>query len=431
MLILLFLIFILLLFITYYLFDKDYMAPPFLFCAVYIISIGSALINYTQWGLQDYSITPFLILLGGALIFIFVGYLIKKLVCNQIPDNYDRVLASSRININIGISFFLVILNLWILYLTFKSVKAIGGNGSLSQVIEAYRAITSYGTDTSMSIPGYIQQLQKIPTICAYIYPFVLIFNIVKSYVNKKDWLFSIANVLIFVLMSMILSNRLNILGMVGTIIIYYFVLKQSPSNNQNVKSLFKLLGIFVGLMIFFYSIRLLVGRSNSADSSFMDYITMYVGGPVKLFDMFIKNPIHDASIWGKETFISMIGTVRDLGGNIPVYLQHKEFRTYNGIQLGNVYSAYRNWLADFGISGVIILQTLFAIFYNYYYYLLQRRNIIKHKLAFIIYGYMAEGIFLHPIDDWLFSIYLSVGMIIYLILFFVLYNLITRKVKF
>lgn len=431
MIFLLFFIFILLLFITYYLFSKDYMAPPFLFCAVYIISIGSALINYKQWGLQDYSVETFFILLGGAIIFISIGYLVKILVYNKAPDNYSAVIELPKVNINISVSIFLVILNFLILYLNYKSVKSIGGDGNWAQTIEAYRAITSYGTDPTMNIPGYIQQLQKIPTVCAYIYSFILIFNVIKDRASKKDWFFSIINTLIFILMSIILSNRLNILGIVGTIIVYYFVLKQSKFSNQNVRNLFKLLGIFVILMIFFYSIRLLVGRSGSANSSFLDYITMYVGGPVKLFDMFIMNPIHDSAIWGKETFVSLIGTFRDFGINIPLYIQHKEFRIYNGIELGNVYSAYRNWFADFGICGVITLQSLFAIFYNFYYYFLQKKGVTNHKLAFIIYGYMAEGIFLHPIDDWLFSIYLSVGMIIYLLLFFLLYNLITKKVKF
>ena len=162
-----------------------------------------------------------------------------------------------------------------------------------------------------------------------------------------------------------------------------------------------------------------------------MDYITFYISGPIKLFDLFLKDPIHDSTIWGKETFVSLVGTLRDLGANIPLYLQHKEFRTYNGVELGNVYSAYRNWFADFNLTGTFLLQALFSLFYNLYYYKIQKMDINKHKILFIIYGYMAEGLFLHPIDDWLFSMYFSVGMIIYIILFIVLYLAITKKVKF
>ena len=164
--------------------------------------------------------------------------------------------------------------------------------------------------------------------------------------------------------------------------------------------------------------------------NNFIEYISMYAGGPVKLFDMFIKNPVPNSGIWGKETFPSLLKTFRSLGYDIPQYISKKEFRFYNGVNLGNVYSAYRNWLSDFGINGVYILQTIFALFYNSYYYLLRKKGYKKHILALIIYGYMAEAIFLHPIDDWLFSMFVSVGFIIYIIVFWLLYIMITKKVK-
>lgn len=433
MIFLLFLFFIILLFISFLLFDKDYMSPSFIFCAVYIVSIGSALINYTRWGLKDYSFETFSILLGGAGIFILVGWVVKKIVYNKEPNNYSEIASSSRININSITSIILIMTNLLILIITIKEVKAIGsvgGSGSWGEVMQNFRSTTSYSLDPMMNIPGYLQQLQKIPTICAYIYPFIFIYNVVNNTVQPKDYFFTIVAIVIYIILGIVLSNRLNILGIAGAVIIYYFVLHQGNFKTRGVKIIFRLLLIFIGLMLIFYLIRLIVGRLESANTNFIDYVTMYIGGPVKLFDMFIKQPIHDTTIWGKETFVAILGTLRDIGFNIPVYLQHKEFRFYNGIELGNVYSAYRNWFADFGLTGVIVLQGLFALFYNNYYYLLQRNGINNHKLAFIIYGYMSEAIFLHPIDDWLFSNYLSLGIIIYLILFYILYQLITKRIK-
>ena len=422
----LFLIFIALVFITYQLFGRDFFAPAVIFCVMYSLSIGCALINYSQWGLENYSQEAFNIYLFGALLFILVSYLVKLLV---LPDNaYLEVKEyRDRLNINTGITVLLTIINLVVLLLWVKNVKAIGGGGSLSQSLEVYRTSTSYSIG-SAGMPGYLQQMSKITTASGYIYGFILIYNIVHHTVEKEDYYLCLPNIIIYILFSLFDSNRLNILGVIASYVVYYYFMRSSKGNGF--KTLIKLTGIFVALLIVFYGVRLLIGRPSSGQNNFIEYISMYAGGPVKLFDMFIKNPVPNSGIWGKETFPSLLKTFRSLGYDIPQYISKKEFRFYNGVNLGNVYSAYRNWLSDFGINGVYILQTIFALFYNSYYYLLRKKGYKKHILALIIYGYMAEAIFLHPIDDWLFSMFVSVGFIIYIIVFWILYIMITKKVK-
>ena len=107
----LFLIFIALVFITYQLFGRDFFAPAVIFCVMYSLSIGCALINYSQWGLENYSQEAFNIYLFGALLFILVSYLVKLLV---LPDNaYLEVKEyRDRLNINTGITVLLTIINL-------------------------------------------------------------------------------------------------------------------------------------------------------------------------------------------------------------------------------------------------------------------------------------------------------------------------------
>lgn len=157
----------------------------------------------------------------------------------------------------------------------------------------------------------------------------------------------------------------------------------------------------------------------------------MYAGGPVKLFDLFLQQPLH-SSFWGKETFIAVNQTFNKLGlFNIPQYLVHKEFRSYNGIVLGNVYSAYRNWYADFGFKGTMVLQTMFSMFFNFFYYKLRSTKYYDNeKFGIIIYGYMASSIFLHPIDDEFYRYTISIGFLIYTMVFAVIYILTVKKLK-
>lgn len=431
MLILLFLFFIILLFITYYLFDKDFMAPSFILTAMYIVSIGVALLNYKEWGLSDYSSTTFFIILGGAVLFILVGFVVKLVVYPtnyQISTSVDVALKQPHnLRINKPITIVLTIVNVIIVYLWAHAVRNIVGSaGSFSQMMESFRAITSYSVDPTESIPGYIQQLSKIPTVSGYIYGFVLCYNLALGSIKKQDWLWCLPNIMLYVVLSIFSSNRLNLLGLIGAYIIYFYVTRQEvTTRSSSLKNFLKLFTIFAVALLVFYAIRILVGRRGSADTGFMDYISIYVGAPVKLLDLFIKQPIHDLSIWGKETFVSINGTLRELGFNIPKYLMHKEFRTYNGIELGNVYSAYRSWYADFGVVGVIVLQSLLSLFYNVYYYVMKKKGFILHKIAVLLYGYFSMALFLHPIADWFYPIFMSVGTIIYIVLFTFVYKLV------
>jgi oligosaccharide repeat unit polymerase len=174
-----------------------------------------------------------------------------------------------------------------------------------------------------------------------------------------------------------------------------------------------------------------LVGRLESTNSNLIEYITKYAGGPVKLFDLYLQNPIH-SSIWGQQTFVSINQLFRKLNMfNIPEYLANKEFRTFNGFDLGNVYSAYRNWYEDFGYGGCLLMQGFFSLFFNGFYYKLIGSNYYdKSKLGLIIYGYLSCAIFLHPIDDEFFRIDISIGFIIYLVVFWVLYVFLIKKIN-
>lgn len=441
MLILLFLFFIILLFMTYYLFDKDFMAPSFIIVAMYIVSIGVALLNYKEWGLSDYSSTTFFIVLGGAILFILVGFVVKLVVYPsnyQISPSLDVTLKQSHhLRINKPITIVLTIINVIIVYLWAHAVRNIVGSaGSFSQMMESFRAITSYSIDPTESIPGYIQQLSKVPTVSGYVYGFVLCYNLALGSIKKQDWFWCLPNVMLYVILSIFSSNRLNLLGLIGAYIIYFYVTRQEViTKSDSLKSFLKLFSIFVLVLLVFYAIRILVGRRGSANTGFMDYISLYIGAPVKLLDLFIKQPIYDLSIWGKETFVSINGTLRDLGFNIPKYLMHKEFRIYNGIELGNVYSAYRSWYADFGVVGVIILQSLLSTFYNIYYYLMKKKGFNSHKILFLLYGYFSMALFLHPIEDWFYPMFIAVGTVIYIVLFIFIYKLVivgnTSKVFF
>lgn len=426
MIILLFVTFVLLDIGVFFLFNKDVIAPPFIFCAMYTVSIAFALTEYNNWQLSDYSIKSFWIYLGGAIVFCFIGYLISKL-CDFLYVNNDVSCKLKRIKVNKYLFYFFVLIDLIALMLLIKDVKSIGGSGNLSQTLETFRQLSGYSVDNQL--PGYDNQLLKIVTVTAYISSFICINNKMAGY-KKKDYMFLCIPGIIYIFYSMFLSNRLNLLELASALVVYYCLLRQIKMQKKGVsfKLLVRIVLIFIIVLLMFSLFRIYFGRTDDANTQ--HYLAVYIGGPVKLFDLFIKDPVH-SEFWGKETFYGLLKNLRGFGfSSIPDYIAHKEFRFVNGIGIGNVYSAYRPYIADFGIKGLIVLQVIFSIFFNGIYFIMQKKDFYRKPLIAILYGYMIIPVFMHPIDDEFYRMFFNIGFIVYIIIFILIYCVLTKKIK-
>ena len=429
MIIVLFILFLLLDFFTFYLFNKDVMAPPFIFCVMYTVSIIFALTEYKDWELNTYSVTAFNIYLGGALIFIFIGYVIYKLsnLSYKGTSEYVDNITLTKINYNRYFLVLLIIIDTIALILLIRDVKSIAGSGSLTQTLENFRQMSSYSAD--YQLPGYDNQLMKIVTVSAYICIFILINNRLVLGKKIKSFLLWLP-MIIYVLYSIYMSNRLYIIEFIAGAVVYYCLLKKVQNKYKNIstKSLFIIAIVFVILLLSFSIFRMLFGRTDTADTQ--SYLSVYIGGPVKLFDLYVKNPVH-SDFWGKETFYGLFRNLRSLGLiSLNDYIPHKEFRFVNGMGIGNVYSAYRPYIADFGYKGLVILQMFFSIFFNTIYFSMQRHEYYKKPFLIILYGYIIMPVFMHPIDDEFYRMFFNLGFIIYMIIFGIIYIGMTKKIK-
>lgn len=428
---LLFLTFIFLTFISYMIFEGDMLAPAFIVCAMYTFSVGCALINKTAWKLDDFSMMTFGVLVSGALVFIAINIFCRMIFA---PKALNRQ-SIERIDIRKGVTDFIIIFDAIFLVAWVYNVYLIsshyGATGTLGVMMSVYRAQTSYSSEASM--PGVLSQLLKIVTACAYIYLFAFINNaIIDSWKKYKEYLVPI---ILYLIVSLFSSNRLNMLYVVAAAVTYYFLLKkyQLGKPKRSLKLICRIIGAFLLILLVFYGVRLLVGRLTSEDAGLIEYITKYAGGSIKLLDLYFNNPVK-SKIWGKETFPSLIGNLKGFGlMDFDDYIVHKEFRRVNGMNIGNIYTAYRSWYADFGMTGIITLNIGFASFYNIYYYVLMRKNNIAHRQLIIMYGYLVPALFLHSIDDYFYKYVFCMGFALYVIVFYVMIGFILggHKIKF
>lgn len=427
MFITLFLLFIILDIISFFTFKEDIIAPPFLFCISYTFSLFCALLNYNRWGLENYSLLSFSILFLGGIIFIFVGWVAQIVYQPKYYDMIDDFTVKRYVSISSAISYLLIIFNIITLLLYYRSVKNVAGNlENFSQMMESYREQSAYTLNSTQLMPDYVTHMSRIVFAEGYVYGFILVKNWLFGFKNWKDVIKPVSIIITYVVMSILSSDRLSILQLTFAMIIYYFALKGSSSLKQIGKSLLRVTIIVIIILLVFYSIRVLVGRVGSTDASIKDYLTMYSGGSIKLLDMYLSDPIH-SSTWGVRTFLALHDIFRAMGMYVPETLNNVEFRSFNGISLGNVYTAYRDWYTDFSLSGTLILQTIFAAFYNFYYFSLKKHGFEKHEFATLIFGYMGTAVLLHPISDFLFSVYCSVGFCEYLVIFYVLYLILIK----
>lgn len=426
-----FMIYLLFILIDYILVKGDIMAPSFLFCAMYCFCFGCALINRNQWGLGKMNpITVSIFILGG-IIFISTDIFCKKLFyrtpLKKTP--LQEIIISKKIVIIIHIVCFAIATVHF--GQVFRIAQQYSSSYLIGELLSTYRLVSGYRMEAS--VPGWAAQMTKIVAIFAYICLFVFLNNVVVSKKIKKNIIYVIP-VLIYIASGFMTSNRLIFLNILGTSVIFYNLLQERQNNSfkRSIIRLLKSLLLFLGALVVFYLIRIFIGRTGSASTDIFTYLSKYVAGSVKLFDMFIDNPVH-SDIWGKETFISLIKNLSMLNiVDIPQYLAHKEFRSYRGIGLGNVYTGYRCLYADFGYFGTMILHFIFAVFFCVFYYRVKSIDYTNYKktLPLIIYGYVSSAIYLHPIDNGFYPYVICIGFLIYLVGFFSIYMFFFKRIR-
>lgn len=166
--------------------------------------------------------------------------------------------------------------------------------------------------------------------------------------------------------------------------------------------------GIF-GLVIFYYSASL-IGRINT--KGMFDYITYYCGGSIECFNQYVNNEKQIKMVRGEETFYNLISNLDSLGVTDYSLTEresgHLEFIYYKETMVGNIYTAYRRWINDFGILGLVIFQGIMAVAMTILYNRAKYNNGKLGNFWILLYGYLAYTVYLHPMDGYFYLELLS-----------------------
>ena len=419
---------IILLFLISYIIVKDIFHPICLMCLTFSLSVFCAIINIEKWTI-DLSGKTILIIIIGIISFLIPGFISNK----KYKTNPDRLKESNYIDYNQTIMFILVIIQSIITILfTLWTAKNVGGIEKILDISAMSKFRFEKAFDQEINLPSYLSQGIKFTKALIYIFSFAEIHNKIlsnKKREKKKISFLYIASLLMFTIQTILSGGRSDLVVLFIAILTMAFMFDCYYSNKAGVKfgkNIVKII-IITSVILYVFSItRSLVGRT--ADDNFIDYVTRYFGGPIELFDLYIKDPIAKSNVFGKETFFGINKFLGQVGIiNFP-YTLHLEFRSVNGKILGNVYTCFRRLYQDFGYFGVISLNLLFGWIMTKYYNIIKNSKKIGKLSIFIIFYFMIiHCVILAPFSDFFFSTVLSINYINIVSYMLVIITLLTK----
>lgn len=405
MIYLLLIVFLIMLYLTFIKFDKDIIAPPVVLVAGYTLSIACATVNVKNWGI-DLHLNTFFVLVYGTLLFVITGYVVKKWM--EKKYTYSKVNNQQKltpISINtkylyVYIAFQILVMLIWV-WNIYNVTDSLGNFNSFSERMVAFRKWNSYGTGwINNYFYVFINQFNQISIFSPYLFLYIIVYN---YFVNKNlhNSTFLFISVILSIIEMFLNGGRLNIMSIFLSVCLYYFVFYYKYNNSRfliDKKFLIRLLALIIFGGIGFYYAKVIVGRGADVSiSEIVPYLTMYVGGPIQLLDMFLQNPIDTSDIWGKEVFATLNFQLIRLGIlDVEPYIIHLEFRNAEtGVFLGNIYTAYRSYIYDFGFIGLTVLPIIFSTVINSLFYrVINDKSFNKINFVLLFYSLIFYTVF-------------------------------------
>lgn len=428
-----FLIFLLiiLLFICYNMFHRELMGPPVIVVFMYLLCSLIGLFRYEDWNISDYDGYTVFVIMLGLCSFIFTSFIITLYYSKKKSTNI-KIISRSRIDISIFLIWSVLIVCIVhdvIFYIFMNTVaNAVGlETDSFSQIVGAFH---NYKSNNPGEIP-IVRGLSLLDIVCnsfSIFFLFVYIHNVCFKQYKKKDFLLLLV-VAVDSIYSLLNSSRGDFLVLLAeTICLLFFFWNmrsgwgKSCINFKIAKWGVRALSIFI---VAFLIMAVMLGRKNDfSELDVKDYLTIYVSSGVRNFDLFLSHSPVKNTVFGQETLFVINRYLYDWFGIGEIYSLGLEFYDVKGSNIGNLFTAFRRYYADFGITGVIILPAflggMFSILYNE-----AKRNARRGHISYslLLFSYLVTSLFYFPLEDRFFIIDTTMGRIAQYVFLFGLFK--------
>lgn len=358
------------LFINYYVFDGDVTSPPFLFVLTFIVSMTDLAINLPIWHTTINTEPLFIVLFGGIIfsitsiiIHVYFGRKNKNRIEN-IEDKEPPYIYVANWKLILFLLFQIIVI-VFVQYYVKKLTSPYGTDGSLSSSISMYQYLTKF-TTLDLDFPKWLTYTYIISNSSDFVWGYILIYDF---FFFKKINPLLVINLLVSAAGSFLTGSRGVAVQMIMSLIVIYIMFYRDSGKEINwIKVLKKPFLILLVLLLSFRYLAKLLGRDHSL--SIFEYISVYLGAPIKNFESFLNTNFNSTQpAWGYNTFSMQwqwLSEKFNLG--IPKNTINVDMQYLNGHNLGNVFTAYKNYILDFGVLGAFICIIVAAIIMGFMY---------------------------------------------------------------
>ena len=395
---------------SYRIFDKDLFAPPTLVCITFLFSTLCALYNETSWGL-DFSFNTTIVILAGLGTFIVGGiigvFLSNGRKLNRFSFSHQvyptQFIEISKVKILAVIAFQLLIL-VWLYVHMIQTVGVFGVSWTDIMSIYRQQSMHMLGEDMTMKLPWLLVQFLILGFDLAMIFCYIVGNNLATE---KKFSLLYWIPVLLGMVMILMQGYRGGVIRLwVAVLVVWYTIQKRSDGwrfSQSTSKMIRKMIISVLILLVLFGATREIVGRTGSGNEwSTIDYVTFYGGCPIAALDQYLRDPYDNNpyDIWGKETFYFLNQSIlawRGLTEQRSFFAERGWAVTNNGTVVGNVYTAFRQPIEDFGYIGLPSVMIAMGCFFVFLYCKTRKKQgTEKIDFLLLVYAYCAHSFFVY-----------------------------------
>lgn len=436
---------LLLFFISFILSDRDILAPSVMMCVMFVISTLFALLNIHAWNSIVYELETTLIISCGIIVFIISENIYKLVFCRRNKTKNKGIIQYQfqKIEIPKYYQVILLFINIFVIVWYYSEIVRIvtAWGINATNIFAAYRNIynkmnVAFESNDVEMVSTLLSQFMKVTKGAGFICLYLLITEIITSKQNVfkvfKSNILLLLNILLSTIPSLMLAGRNDLLQLMTAGLVYYYVVWHRYNGwhrNISWKYIKWGIGIIIVGMPCFYGLLFLLGRSTT--KSMFEYVSIYIGSPIALFNDFLKTPVEPPRVFGEETLLGVHQLLYRFG--IPTYVKnrHLEFRYLNDSYTSNIYTFFRRPIHDFGIGGMLLFTACVSFFFAWLYYSRIKKVYTGRKLDFriITYGYLYYWIIYTSIDQRSISMISLTTIITFIIIYFEL--VITTRLRF
>jgi oligosaccharide repeat unit polymerase len=304
------------------------------------------------------------------------------------------------------------------------------GEYSLSRIFANYY-VYSTNPEYEVITPRVLSISQRVLELIGVFCFFSFCYNICLCKPNWKDILY-FSGVIGWVLQAIFLSNRGLFLSMLAILIFFlYYFIKMRFAWSKKVDAVFLIAGIcaLVCFLLFFLKLRVILGRgSEMSKEDSIRYITIYINGGIRDFDIYLRNSTFPA-LPGLELFYGIYKSLHvffNVGGNL---VRHLETVSLNDVIYSNIFTAFRRFYTVGREWGILLFSGLQGAIYTWGY-TFNKEHLLKGQVCFnvILFTYLSYTFLYLPVDDVFYTTCFSLGVPARLILFYCIYFIFFRK---